>query len=257
MSENRSHRPGDECAAVSCCAAHRSDPRPHQGNPLFVDQSFAQLGHHDARVRGADPIDQDRAFGVPGHDVKSQPARADAGRHRRLVHADRREIALCRAQVQPAGPRGPFGVVTMCAVDLEPGTGAVVERAGLGVVPDRQPRCVSRCRGTGQGADAAPVRQLILCAARIGKVAVQMPGLGADRHHGLARLVAPFALVDVGNNVVVLADLAVVVNPAHVNQIAGDLEGRVGLFLVPEIRETDPAVGLAFEDPSLDQPASL
>ena len=109
-------------------------------------------------------------------------------------------------------------------------------------------------RRAGERPKSAPVRQLVLGVPRIGEVAVEVARLGADRPHDLAGLVASLALVGVGDDVVVGPRTAVGVNPAHVDRIAGDVERGLGLLFVPDIGQTNPAVGLALEDPGLDQP---
>ena len=120
-----------------------------------------------------------------------------------------------------------------------------------------QPGASPRRRAPRPAPLAAPVRELVLGPRGVGEVAVQVPGLRADRRHGLARLVAALALVGVGDDVVVGPRLAVGVDPLHVDGVAGDVERGLGLGLVPDVGQADPAVGLALQDAGLDQPPAL
>ena len=235
-------------------AGHRRDPLADQRQSFLVHQPLAELGHHDAGVGRVDPIDEDRLVGLPGDDVELAPARAAARRDRRLEDAVGRGVGLRGQQIEPRVPRGAFGVVAVGTVDLEPGACPGVEAAALRIVPDRESGC-----GAGGGAPAKrPARvqcvELVLGPRGVGEVAVQMAGLRADRRDGLARLVAALALVGIGDDVVVRPRLAVGMDPPDVERAAGDLERGLGLGLVPDVREADPAVGLALEDPGLDQP---
>src|SRR5208337_2384179 len=83
-----------------------------------------------------------------------------------------------------------------------------------------------------------------------------MPGLGTDRRHGLASLVAPLALVGIGDDVVIRPRLAVAMNPLDVLRSSGKLESGLGLLCVPDVGQTDPSLGFSYQNPRLDQPPS-
>ena len=166
-------------------------------------------------------------------------------------------IPLRCEQIQSRIPRRAVGVVAVGAVDLEPGSSPGFERAAVGVVPDRQSRSLGRGRSSGKGPQAGPVLELVLDSRRVREVAVQVPGLGADRRHGLARLVASLALVGIGDDVVIRSRLAVAMDPLDVLRSAGKLESGLGLLCVPDVGQADPSVGFSFQNPRLDQPPTL
>ena len=131
-------------SASSAAGAAIAAIHSHQRHPLFVHQPLAQLGHHDAGMGRGDAVGEDRSIGLAGNDVVGEPARAEPGGHRRLVDAEGRGVLLRGQQVEARVACRPVGAVAMGAVDLEPGPGAGVERAGPGVVPDGETRGVCR-----------------------------------------------------------------------------------------------------------------
>ncbi len=249
------HRSGD-CGRLTGIG-HGRNPRAHQGQTLLVDQAFAQLGHHDAGVSRVDSKYQDRLVGLARHDIEFPAAGAAAGRNRRLVDAVSRGVVLRRQQIQSRIPGRAVGVVAMGTVDLEPGAGPGFERAALGVVPDRQFGSLRRRRSTRQCPQSRPVLELVLHSGRVSIVAVEVPGLGTDRSHLFAGLVATLALIGVGDDIVIRTFLAVAMNPRDVLCSAGKLQGGIGLLGIPDIGQADPAVGFSFQNACLDEPSSL
>ena len=99
--------------------------------------------------------------------------------------------------------------------------------------------------------------ELVLRPVAISEISIEVARFRTDRRHHVAGFVATLTLVAVGDDVVIGPRAAVDVNPAHVNGVAGDVECGLGLGIIPDVRQTDPAIGLAFEDPGLDQATPL
>src|SRR5262249_35852968 len=104
-----------------------------------------------------------------------------------------------------------------------------------------------RRRRSGERPPLAPMSELIFRPLGIGKVAVEVARLRADRLQNIARLVTSLALVDVGDDVAIGPRTAVGVDPAHGHRVARYVEGGLGLRLVPDVGKPDPALGLVLE----------
>ncbi len=144
----------------------------------------------------------------------------------------------------------------MSTVDFQPGAGPRFEAAGGRIVPHGQARRVFRIGTAGKCMVARPVGQLVFGPLGIGEVAIEMPGLRSQRLKVIALLVTALALVGVGDDVVVGPLGSLFVDPADVDQVAGDVEPGLGLLGIPDIRQSDPAIGLPLENARFEQPPS-
>ena len=84
---------------------HLGDPLADEGRCLFRNETPRQLGHHHAGLGRFEAVDDDRFFGLAGHNVVLVVARPVAGGDGRFVDADFRRIVLAQPQVE-AGRAG-------------------------------------------------------------------------------------------------------------------------------------------------------
>src|SRR5690606_39798694 len=128
----------------------------------------------------------------------------------------------------------------MPAVDIEVRARPCVQRYGLRV-PASEPRRALRGRAVREQADPPPVRQLILHAACIGVVAVEMTRLDTDRLETLLAIVssvATRALIGVGDEIGE-GCARVVRDELELECLAGGLERGFGLCVVPDVRSEE------------------
>src|ERR1051325_4399444 len=98
----------------------------------------------------------------------------------RFADAEVAVFRRARFQRQAGGVGGALGVVAMPAVDVEIGACAGIER-GVFVHPVGVARCLCGGGGAGQIAKPGQVLQLVLLAARVVVVTVEMARLRGDR----------------------------------------------------------------------------
>ena len=154
-----------------------------------------------------------------------------------IVRGEDRQVQrtrICRA----------LWIVAMAAIDIEIGAGAVGERLGdiapVGIL--RRRRAVRR---TGEITECRPMGELILAAARIAIVSIEVPGLGPYRCDRLGLEIHDMtarALIFVRHHVGERFARTVVGNKFEPDRIAGAGEFGLGLRLVPYIGQRLPAV---------------
>ena len=123
--------------------------------------------------------------GLPGTMSNTSPPEPRPGGHRRLHDADERGIGLRGQQIEPRVSRGPLGIVAVGAIDLRARRGPARRACRCWDRPTRpaaahRPATVRRSVRPARSSAQADFR-----SRGVSEVAIQMPGLGTDRRHGL------------------------------------------------------------------------
>ena len=236
---------------------HRRNPIADQCHTFVVHKPLSKFRHHDTWMGRGDPINQDRLSGWPGTISCARPPDplpaaiggfsmpyavglcCEAKRSRPELRAGPSGLWQC-AQLISSQARARASSVPLWGLAQSASRGAAIGSVALTSAPK-----------------LAPVYELIFGPILIGKVTVQVTCLGTDRRHGLAGFVAALTLIRVRDDVVVGPRAAVGMDPAHIHRISGDVEGGVGLLGVPDVRQANPALGIVFKDPGLDQPSAF
>ena len=158
--------------------------------------------------------------GISGNDVVLESAARLASRNGGLADSVTGRAGFAGPEHKPGRPRRPAVAVAVRAVHLQVGPRAILDRAGRGIVPHRQPRCLRGIRRAGQPPEPREMRQLVLSSAD----AVQVARLGPEQaHHAVAR-VTLLALVEVGHQVIGGDALPALVEPGDLLHTPGQAE---------------------------------
>ena len=146
------------------------DPLCQQLDPLVVSRRPSELRHRLAGIGRSKPVDHDRALWLARLDGVTESSSAATGRDRRLAHSESAKFGFGPVEQETRRIGWPLLVVAVAAVDVEIGTGPLIERTGRRIVEHRQARRFGRSGCVAQVTHLRPALELVLCTVRIGEI---------------------------------------------------------------------------------------